>query len=658
MAAAKKSPARRVAAKKRAPAKKAAVKRAPARKGAPAKKSVAKKRAPVKRISLPKPPVAPPGEQIFLLDVDFQQQQAASWAGARWSPALKSNIWIGRKLPAELEQYAPAKRSWNEWQQQDLNRTAVTQVPAIDNSTGKYELRSDQIEDVGAVLAARQAGSPEFLIANTTGLGKTAVAIQAIKEMAGVLNVLVICQLTVASNWQDHLRDLGDGGMRWCIMNYESSHKLVRVPDGAPQLKSQKAKNKQVAKLGKSLVEWDVVITDESHLLANPDSLRSQTIENLISGTRKPAFALRLSATAGANPAELSYLHRMFAWKDGRRIGRKIDSEAYKAWCATKGLTVVTAPFGNGMAWDGHDRELTTMSKILFGGVIPAGVRREKSDWPDQERHIHPVELTPAQRTAYEAEWVDFQLAMRTAEKAAARAAEMRESGGPITASGTPASRKRAMKKASTEARDARANGLAAMMHYRQKAGQLRVPGTADLVADLVAAGNQVAVSCQFLATTRKLAEVLEERGIAVSVFTGENRPTREAERIAYQRGERKVIIFTPVEGFNLHAGDVAVDGNSVPRSMVVAEPRWAPKPALQAEGRSQRAGRAAPVHYTYAEGTIEDDVILKVVNGMKNVSLINGADAGPFRDIAQVLGATSVMASDDDVDAVVDGSG
>ena len=38
---------------------------------------------------------------------------------------------------------------------------------------------------------------------------------------------------------------------------------------------------------------------------------------------------------------------------------------------------------------------------------------------------------------------------------------------------------------------------------------------------------------------------------------------TREDERIAYQRGEREVIIFTPVEGFSLPQGTRSLAGTT-----------------------------------------------------------------------------------------------
>lgn len=556
---------------------------------------------------------------MFFLDIPFEERALGSILKAEWYPGL-GWAYVGKTLPAALQPYRPRPYSWQEWLERDhLNPDrAIAPPPAPDPTTGSFVLRRDQMEDVRTLLLARQAGAPEVLIGSEVGTGKTVVAISAIKRMAGVRNVLVVCPAGVQASWRLHLKEMGDGGKNWCIINYESTKKLLTTPSEAKAAVRTRTKNLRIASKGQPRVPWDVVITDESHRIANPESQQTRVCERLVAGLQHSAFAIRMSATAGSNPAELSYLHRLFAWRDGTPLKGGVTSEAYAQWCQRKGIAVDLSGFGGKLKWTGKEAELIKMNRLIYGGNPPAAIRRVP-DWPDWVRIPVPVELTAEEQVAYEIEWAHF-------EKAREHAARVKAAG-----ASTPA-KARAVAQAKMQ-------GAAAVVRYRQKAGQLRASGTASFVADMVSKGKQVAVSCEYLGTVEAIAAELNRMRIPVTTFTGQNPAEREDNRIAFQRGEYKVIVFTPAEGFSLHAGENMVGGNSIPRVTVVAEPRWSPKKALQVEGRAQRNATQAPIYYAFAVNTVEERVIKTVVEGMKNTAMINGADTAPFKGLAKALG-------------------
>lgn len=581
-------------------------------------------------MSAPKRVPSPgPGQQVFLLDVPWEERALASAAGAEWFPH-HGHAYVGEALPKSLRRYSPQRYSWGMWRQQDL--TGHTQpVPAPDNTTGTFTLRTDQMQDIKTLLLARRAGAPEVLVGNDVGTGKTLIAISAIKRMANVKNVLIICPLTVAPNWRIHLDRMGDGGKRWCIINYESARKLLTPPPSADKAKRTRTKNLHTANHGTPIVEWDAVVIDEAHYCGNPESLRSRIVDRVIAGTRnRPAFTFRMSATAGSDPSQLSYLHRGLFWGDGLQPRTHIDIDGYVDWCASHALNVTRNGYGSKLKWEGEgDADLKRLSKLLYGGTTPWGIRR-RPDWPEQQRIAMPVELGDDELEAYEADWAEFQTTMKRIEREKrANAAKQMTRQNRARADAT-----------------ARTKGLAAQTRYRQKAGQVRAPGTAAFVVEMLAKGRQVAVSCEYLGTVHRLVEELQARKVRVVTYTGENRDTRETDRIAYQQGHAQVIIYTPTEGFNLHAGETSVSGNTTPRITVIAEPRWSPKKALQAEGRSQRDGTEAPVYYPYAVGTVEEDVIKKVVWGMKNTTIINGDDTAAFDGLAETLRVPFLVAA------------
>lgn len=555
-------------------------------------------------------PTPGPGERLFILDVPYEHKQVAAWAGARWNPTAKQHVFVGAELPAGLVPFLPEAYSWAAWQAADIGGDFPSKPPAPDHSTGEFVLRDTQESDVTHIVEAHESGAPEFMLANDVGTGKTVITVAAVKRLPNVTNVLVICPFSVKAVWRAHLRAMGDGGMRWCIQNFKSASKLLDPPAKALAAKKQSTKNRHTATSGTSLVKWDVVITDESHYLADPDSLRSRALERLIGNPGGQAFSLRMSATAGANPAKLSYLHRGFAFAAGAPVRQSVTGTEYQAWAKTQGITVTPGKFGTGLAWDGDDRDLTTIHNLIFKSAPTWGIRT-RSNFPAQERIPYPVTLTREQMVAYEVAWAEFQ-----------------ESLAQIDA-----------KRTVTGAKQSGIAWLAAMVRYRQKAGLLRAAGTSDLVVEMLANGKQVAVGCEYSGTVEAIVENLAKHRITPALFTGQNPNTREDERIAYQRGEREVIIFTPVEGFSLHAGDTLAGGNDVPRVTVIAEPRWSPYKSLQAEGRSQRNGTEAPVWYPFAEGTIEDRVIRTAIEGMRSTAIVNGDSTEQFAEMSALLG-------------------
>lgn len=562
-----------------------------------------------------------------MLDVPFEERGVARTAGATWYPGY-GWAWIGARLPSALQRYEPKPHSWEQWLSDDANGRALTRPPNPDPSTGAFTLRADQEEDSAAIVNARQAGLPEFLVGSNTGTGKTLVAIAAVKRMPNVRHVLVVCPAPVAPNWRHHLRQMGDGGKRWCIVSYRSTLKLLTPPASAATAKKTRTKNLQTVRSGTPKVAWDVVITDESHRCGNPESQQTRAIDRLIAGPgARPAFSVRMSATAGADPAKLSYLHRGLAWRSGEPVRKHISADDYEDWCARRRIDVTQSGFGGALKWGGARLDLTKMHMLLYEGEPQWAVRRVP-DWPEQQRILMPLELSADEMLAYEAEWAEFQALLKQIGKERRKA---------VVASDSAA--------VGRALAQSRARGLAAMTRYRQKAGQLRAPHTADFAAEMIGNDYQVTVSCEYLGTAHLVRDTLHARGVKVGVFTGENPDTREDERLAFQRGEYQAIAFTPTEGFSLHAGEHSVGGNDVPRVSVVAEPRWSPGMALQVEGRTHRDGTNAPCYYTYATGTIEDKVIRRCVEGMRNINTINGDDTtGVDSVIAKLLGMSEVL--------------
>lgn len=592
------------------------------------RKSTTTKRSSPTRTATPPaaPPTPGPGERNHLLAVPYEERAIAQAHGARYFTGYG---WIvtSAEVPPALKGYLPDRYSWDEWVDDDLNRTAPKPSPNPDPHLGDITLREDQANDVHSILRAHAAGSPEFILGNDVGTGKTAITVAAVKNLPNVRNILVICPLGVVPGWRRHLRRMGDGDKRWAIINYESTKKLLEVPASARNAKRTRTKNLRTAREGKPKVQWDVVIRDESHACANPEAQQTMVLDKVIAGPgRTPAFVLNLSATAGSNPAQLSYLHRGIAWRTGNPARPTVTSEQYVEWCDANGIKVSKGRYGNNLVWERNAADLKKMNALLFKGEPLWGVRRTPP-WDEPQRIPLPVALTAAEKATYEEEWAQFRAAMDHLETLRRKAADP------------------AQKKAGKALSEANAKGRAAQIRYRQKVGQIKARGNALFARELLAKGLQVAISCEYMGTVEMVREALAAMRIDSAEFTGQNRETREEERLEFQRGEKRVIVFSPAEGFDLHASDSGVPGASeAPRATIVAEPRWSPKKALQVEGRCHRDHQLAPVYYSYAEGTVDEKVISTSLEGMKDTKTLMGDSVKSFAGLSKALGVPLVL--------------
>jgi hypothetical protein len=534
----------------------------------------------------------------FLLDVPFAERSLASAAGARWDPRTKAWTFTGSALPTGLVRFATRAHSWERWIEDDLNHSwsPSTHTPAI-------ALHSHQRSAAAHIGEAYRARRPGFLLADDVGLGKTYSAIAALDALPGNLNILVVSPLSVVAHWRRSIDAASSGRHRWCTINYDRLKSLLTTPESASAAKRTRTKNRRTASAGRSRVAWDVVVLDEAHLLRNPSSQRSAAVRQLVAtdpdGKRsRPAFTLWLSATAGQNPLELSYLAPLLAALTGSKASELAE---FETWCQEQGIGVKRGAFG-AWSWVRNDADLDRMRTLLFDGSPLPGLRRRPTDlagWPEQQRVAWPVELDASSRALYEEAWEEF-CAIR------ARATESRRAG--------------------NKRLPAAENPLTALLRFRQKASLLRVEATVELILDLLANDRQVAVSVEFLETAEAIIAALTTRQIEARRISGaEPAGEREANRLEFQQGRVPVIVFTVTEGISLHAGESATTATSTERVTVVHDPRWSAIATAQIEGRCHRDGQNALAYHCLAAETIEAKVVATTLQRLTDMKTMIG---------------------------------
>ncbi len=445
-----------------------------------------------------------------------------------------------------------------------------------------------------AILAARRAGKPGFLLGDLTGLGKTLSVWSAVAAMPEA-EVLVVAPKGALPQWRRTIARAGLPAKRVTLTNYERSKSLLALPARSVR-KSVRAKNNELARGGVPKRTWPIVVFDESHRLRNPYAQQSLSCRQVADAA---AFVIYLSATAGQSPHELSYLGRLLGAAAGQPCGTLAE---FRDLMKRLGMGRAKGRWTN-WRWEPNAPDRVRMADLLYRGPHAIGLRRRPGDiagWPEVQRELSPTALAPVERRLYDATWRDFRREFGLLGGSARRPA-----------------------------------GWAADLRFRQKASLLRVAGTADFAEDLLDGSAQVAVSVAYLETGSLLAETLRGRGWRVGTIDGRgSAEANEAARVAFQRGELDAMVFTVTESISLHANEMP--GGERPRALVVHDMRHSAIQLQQVEGRCHRDGEKAVIYYAYAEDTVEERIAMTVVGRMASMDGMAGDDTAAIEAIVE----------------------
>lgn len=535
------------------------------------------------------------GPSLITLDVPFEIKPLASQYSVRWNKDWKCSTWYGKTqdFPPILQCCKALPYSWESYVANQLNNTKSKARP----SAGKYILRDYQNEAVEEINNAFRHQYPGFLLADKAGLGKTLPALQAAYDNTPKHGTLcIIAPVSMLALWRETITQFGHPDIHIILLNYDRLNRLF-LEAGTTKAKSLKG----LARKGKLNIPVDVFIWDECQRLRNLTTARTKFA---LKTYETDALHIWASATAGQTPLELGYLLPLLAKTSDIIPTGNTPVAKFEDWCKKTKLNLTRGDFGK-LQWEKNEAECEKLNKLLFTrkkGVIGA-IRRLPTDiqgWPELQRILHPVQLTPEQAQTYELEWHNFQKVIQ----------------------GMPATLRKSAEK-----------GIAALTRFRQKASLLRTEDTINFAADLIEEGHQVAISCQWLKSTEAIHEGLLKKNIKSTFFTGENAgPEREENRKRFQRGKIPVILFTVEEGINLQEGEILPDDK--PRAQINHDLRWSGIAMEQIDYRCHRNGKFAKVFWSYALDTKEIEVANRILQRLNSMASLSGDDKSLLQEL------------------------
>ena len=557
-----------------------------------------------------RPTPVPTVGRLWFLDVPFQ----ARVPGAHWDPVRKVHVHAGPVLPEHLQPFQSQPYSWRRWMEDDANGSPgapPAQVAAM-------EPRPLQIDGARAILAAatsRPGGAPGrgFLLTDDTGNGKTLTAwlgVLAVAQHRRARSVLVLVDRPKAitiPHWRRTITAAGDGELRI----------LICSPDDLPHL---------IARNGRPRWAFDILVADEAHLYRNADTARVQRfrkVSRFAADHADAPFIIFTTATPGNHPAEMTYLSPLLA---------QIHREPVTVWddfgarLAAAGMPVTRGSYGK-WVWNERAAENPAMQAAATRHVrgwlakaTPPFTLYRPAPWGPTPLDLMPVQLGADERAAYETAWAEFQHAINAlAGNRAVRADPTRGA----------------------------AQGRAAVMRFRQKASMIRAPYTVEWAAATVQGGKQAVISCEFVSTAAEpIADALEAAGTPVARIFGGDRSGRdmEAERLRFQTGKARAVVFTPTTSLSLHANEMLSAGgyaSPAAREGVMHNVRYSGLAGRQILGRSHRDHQICPWWLGYAEGTAEETIAQIMVTRLKAAGDAAGADSAALAGIAAALGVS-----------------
>ncbi|SFA58519.1 Type III restriction enzyme, res subunit [Rhodococcoides kroppenstedtii] len=559
-----------------------------------------------------------PGERVWVLDVPFEDRSAAGAAGARWQAGPGVFAYYGTELPEFLQPYESSPYSLQRWLEDNANESSNDEVTIRARSMTP---RETQLESVRRQLAAIESGVPYFAQMDSTGLGKTLSVCEAVRRMLDVATVLVVAPKGALPGWRrtiaDSEADLDPAERkRWLLVTYQSTKKLLSVPADTDLGKRKRTQNKRTIALGDLRFDIDVVIADEAHALMNIESQQSQIVWRY---QEAASAVVWLSATPGYQPLHFAYMARAIERARGVDIVGDDGALGYALtvrWAhflEESGFAVKAGKASTGLTtwrWDPDDaaqraRDIDAVHRWLSGGAVPWSISRPS---PPTPREPLGQELTAAQKRLYNAAWVDYR----------------KEVGLPVWT--TSGGRQVLQKNPSVRA---------ATLRFRQKCSYLRIPASADQVRAWVKARNQVFVSMFYRESVAALADDLRDGGLEVAVVDGSMSSAEQEVAIRrFQTGAAPVIVSTTTSAINLHTNELLLpEGTSstlAPRITLIHDPRWTPIEIRQIEGRANRIDQdhnptSSTCYYGYAEGTVEEEMVLTGVERIADLGSIVG---------------------------------
>lgn len=422
----------------------------------------------------------------------------------------------------------------------------------------------------------------KVMITDEAGLGKSLQSIAPI-QILGLKSVLIICPNSIKSNWQNELRKWIEAeGLIVTDTIYPDAINIINYEKLASFSEIEKiGRKRKVQVMPELLIEWDLIIADESHAIKEKKSIRSQCVLQL---TEKAKRVILLTGTPILNrPKEL--IPQLMAIDRLKEFGKEWDF--LNRFCGAK------------QGYFGWDFSGASNVEELKEKLEPFLIRRLKKDVLKDlpEKFIHSTLLDMTEPEQYK----------KIEQGAATEIKELMKEQKAYYAALSKLTKEERIEKMVDkllEGSNAQAQTLVLIEKLKQEAARQKLEAAKEIFDDCVENNRKIIIFTRHKNFAYQLHNQYKDCSVCV---TGDIK-TEERYALVNKFNEDNGIVF-----FIATMQSAGVGFNITSASEVkFLELDWTPAMHEQAESRAHRIGQKNKVNVEYLilKDSIDEDII------------------------------------------------
>jgi len=435
------------------------------------------------------------------------------------------------------------------------------------------------------IAIEKLVGSKKFILADDMGLGKTTAAIIASLE-TNVKKILIICPASLKLKWEREIKNYSDRSVYICEgKNFSTEHDIVIINYDIVK-NFYDLKDKENSPITKG--NFDLIIMDEAHYVANPQSLRTKLINSFVKSSE---YLWLLTGTPMTN-RPINYYNLL----------NLIESPVAQNWMAYVIRYCQGYQFkaGNRKVWNVNGASNLEELRDRTSRQVLRRLKEDVLDLP--EKIITPIYLRLKSKKYEELMGEYYEWYNKNPDESKSLTVQFNK-----------------------------------LMKVRQSIAEGKVPNTIELIENILEQGKKVIVFTNFTDTLQQIHSHFGKKSVYLDGTC--SKAQRQYAVDQFQENE-KISVFVG----NIQAAGVGIT-LTAGEAVIFNDLSFVPAHHQQAEDRAYRYGQknCVSVYYPIFDNTIEGVIYDMLINKKNIIDTVMGDNIDKAEFIEQIMNKINV---------------
>jgi len=435
------------------------------------------------------------------------------------------------------------------------------------------------------IAIEKLVGSKKFILADDMGLGKTTAAIIASLE-TNVKKILIICPASLKLNWEREIKNYSNRSVYICEgKNFSTEHDIVIINYDIVK-NFYDLKDKENSPITKG--NFDLIIMDEAHYVANPQSLRTKLINSFVKSSE---YLWLLTGTPMTN-RPINYYNLL----------NLIESPVAQNWMAYVIRYCQGYQFkaGNRKVWNVNGASNLEELRDRTSRQVLRRLKEDVLDLP--EKIITPIYLRLKSKKYEELMGEYYEWYNKNPDESKSLTVQFNK-----------------------------------LMKVRQSIAEGKVPNTIELIENILEQGKKVIVFTNFTDTLQQIHSHFGKKSVYLDGTC--SKAQRQYAVDQFQENE-KISVFVG----NIQAAGVGIT-LTAGEAVIFNDISFVPAHHQQAEDRAYRYGQknCVSVYYPIFDNTIEGVIYDMLINKKNIIDTVMGDNIDKAEFIEQIMNKINV---------------